>query len=90
MWRNSCFFIAEILSFKIQRRLYLLGIRRIEAITADEVTKHFSNIETDLQNIKSLVKNKDVVKGVSDLVSENKDLSRKIEVYKSLEKICLN
>ena len=77
---------AEILSFKIQSESSTAaGIRRIEAITADAVTEHFSNIESDIQKIKSLVKNKDVVKGVSDLVSENKDLVRKIEAYKSFE-----
>ena len=42
-------------------------------------------MKLDFQQIKSLVKNKDVVKGVSDLVLENKNLSRKIESYKSLE-----
>tara|TARA_B100000683_G_C12507728_1_gene559661 strand:- start:1621 stop:4215 length:2595 start_codon:yes stop_codon:yes gene_type:complete len=77
---------AEILSFKItSESSAAAGIRRIEAITADAVTNHYSNIEEDFQQIKSLVKNKDVVKGVSDLVLANKDLSRKIESYKSLE-----
>ena len=77
---------AEILSFKItSESSTAAGIRRIEAITADAVTNHYSDIEVDLQQIKSLVKNKDVVKGVSDLVLANKDLSRKIESYKSLE-----
>ena len=77
---------AEILSFKIKSESSTAaGIRRIEAITADAVTQYYSEIETDLLQIKSLIKNKDVVKGVSDLVSENKDFSRKIERYKSIE-----
>ena len=49
------------------------------------VSNYYSNIELDFQHIKSFVKNKDVVKGVSDLVMENKELYRKIERYKSLE-----
>ena len=77
---------AEILSFKIKSESSTAaGIRRIEAITADAVTKHYSDIEADFQQIKSFVKNKNVVKGVSDLVLENKNLYRKIESYKSLE-----
>ena len=77
---------SEILSFKIKSESSVAaGIRRIEAITADAVTKYYSDIEEDLQQIKSFVKNKNVVKGVSDLVLENKNLYRKIDSYKSLE-----
>ena len=77
---------AEISSFKIKSESSTAaGIRRIEAITADAVTKYYSDMEADYQQIKSIVKNKDVVKGVSDLVLENKNLYRKIVSYKSLE-----
>lgn len=77
---------SEILSFKIKSESSTAsGIRRIEAITADAVSEYYISLEKDLQQIKSVVKNKDVVKGVCDLVSENKSLSRKIEGYKSLE-----
>ena len=80
------FTTAEILSFKItSESSTAAGIRRIEAITADAVTNYYSDMEADFQQIKSLVKNKDIVKGVSDLVLVNKDLTRKIESYKSLE-----
>ena len=77
---------AEILSFKIKgESSTAAGIRRIEAITADVVNEYYSDIEETLQQIKSIVKNNDVLKGVSDLVLKNKDLSRKIDSYKSLE-----
>ena len=58
----------------------LLQIRRIEAITSDVVNEYYSDIEETLQQIKSIVKNNDVLKGVSDLVLKNKDLSKKLKV----------
>ena len=77
---------AEILSFKIKSESSTAaGIRRIKTITADVVNEYYSDIEETLQQIKSIVKNNDVLKGVSDLVLKNKDLSRKIDSYKSLE-----
>ena len=44
------------------------------------VSNHYSNIELDFQQIKSLVKNKDVVKGVSDLVWRTKTYLEKLKV----------
>ena len=49
------------------------------------VESYFSDIEFSVDKIRSLVKNQDVVKGVSDLVTENRELIKKIESYKSLE-----
>ena len=49
---------AEISSFKIKSESSTAaGIRRIEAITADAVTKYYSDMEADYQQIKSIVKN---------------------------------
>ena len=77
---------SEILMFKIKNESSTAaGIRRIEAITADAVFKYYASLEEDFHQITSVVKNKDIVKGVWDLSAENKKLSRKIEGYKSLE-----
>ena len=77
---------SEILIFKIKNESSTAaGIRRIEAITADAVFKYYASLEEDFHQITSVVKNKDIVKGVWDLSAENKKLSRKIEGYKSLE-----
>ena len=73
------FLLQKFYLLKFRVRFYCIRNSKDWLLQPDAVTKHYSNIETDFQNIKSLVKNKDVVKGVSDLVSENKDLSRKIE-----------
>ena len=49
------------------------------------VESYFSELEFSVDKIRSLVKNQDVVKGVSDLAAENRELIKKIESYKSLE-----
>ena len=77
---------AEIISFKIKgESSTAAGIRRIEAITANAVESYFSELEFSVDKIRSLVKNQDVVKGVSDLAAENRELIKKIESYKALE-----
>ena len=77
---------AEIISFKIKgESSTAAGIRRIEAITANAVESYFSELEFSVDKIRSLVKNQDVVKGVSDLAAENRKLIKKMESYKALE-----
>ena len=60
------------------------GVRRIEAITAEKYKQHIKKMEETLNEIKSLIKNKDVVLGVRNLIDENKSLLKKIEKYRDL------
>ena len=77
---------ANILSFKIMSESSTAaGIRRIEAITADALNEYHIQLEDKFSQISSKIKNKDVVKGVEDLLKENKNLQKKIELYRSLE-----
>ena len=77
---------AEIGMFKIlSESSTAAGIRRIEAITADKLREFNTQMENTLNSIKSVVKNKDLLKGVQDLISENKKLTKKNESYKDLE-----
>ncbi|MBT3417205.1 MAG: alanine--tRNA ligase [Flavobacteriales bacterium] len=77
---------AEIGMFKIlSESSTAAGIRRIEAITADKLREFNTQMEHTLNSIKSVVKNKDLLKGVQDLISENKKLTKKNESYKDLE-----
>jgi len=56
------------------------GIRRIEGITGEAAYKHVNAQITDLQSIKGLFKNTpNVVKSVSDLQEENKQLKKQVE-----------
>ena len=56
------------------------GIRRIEAITADEAEKYVNNKIDQLQQITAMFKNtKDTVKSVHNLTEENKRLQKEIE-----------
>jgi alanyl-tRNA synthetase len=62
------------------------GVRRIEAIVADEAENYFRNREKELQSVKELLKNpKDVVKSLEQLLEENAELRKKIE-QSTLEK----
>ena len=77
---------SNILSFKIKSESSTAaGIRRIEAITADALNEYHIQLEGKFSQISSKIKNKDVVKGVEDLLKENKNLQKKIESYRSLE-----
>jgi len=56
------------------------GIRRIEGITGEAAHKHVNAQITELQSIKGLFKNTPyVVKSVSDLQEENKQLKKQVE-----------
>jgi alanyl-tRNA synthetase len=56
------------------------GIRRIEAVTASEAQKYVVNELKTLDEIRDLFKNpKNIVKSVSDLQEENKQLRKEVE-----------
>ena len=56
------------------------GIRRIEAVTADEAEKYINQNLDQLEEIKSLFKNaKNIVRSVSSTLEENKKLEKEVE-----------
>jgi alanyl-tRNA synthetase len=56
------------------------GVRRIEAIVAEEAENYFRNREKELHSVKELLKNpKDVVKSVEQLLEENAELRKKLD-----------
>ena len=76
---------AEIWHFKIKSEgAVASGIRRIEAITGQEVRAYFKKAEEQLETIaQAIPKAQDVVKGVADLVSENESLREELEALKA-------
>lgn len=55
------------------------GVRRIEAITADEAEKLMLEQKALLRDLKAILKNpKDVLKGVNNLIEQNKDYQKKL------------
>ena len=61
------------------------GIRRIEAITAEEAEKRVHAQDAQLKEIKELLKNpKDVISGTKNLISQNKDLNKKVDIISDL------
>lgn len=76
---------AEIWHFKIKSEgAVASGIRRIEAITGQEVRAYFKKAEEQLETIaQAMPKAQDVVKGVADLVSENESLREELEALKA-------
>jgi len=61
------------------------GVRRIEAITADEAEKQIWEQKKILKEVKEVLKNpKDVVKGVQSLIDNNKDLTKKLDILGDL------
>ena len=74
---------GEIGAFKIlSESSTSAGIRRIEAITGKKVLDYLNNKEALLNEISSLVKNKDLKAGVQQLVTINKDLEKKLSDLK--------
>ncbi len=74
---------GEIGYFKIQNESSTAaGIRRIEAISGDQSAGYFKNLETQLKEISSLLKSKDLVKSVEKLMEENTSLKSEIESLK--------
>jgi len=58
------------------------GIRRIEAITGTRALNYLNDKEELLKTIVELVKNKDLHKGVEQLISSNKQLERQLKEFK--------
>ena len=58
------------------------GIRRIEATTGVNALAYLNDKETLLNQIAGLVKNKDLKKGVEQLISTNKTLEKQIAILK--------
>ena len=78
--------LSEIGGFKIlSEGSASAGIRRIEAITGNKYKEHIKKMEETLNEIESLIKNKDVVLGVKNLIKENKSLLKEIDKYRDLE-----
>ena len=59
------------------------GVRRIEAITADDTLNYLNQTEDILKEISDLVKNKDPKSAVLQLMNSNKELEKKITFLKS-------
>jgi alanyl-tRNA synthetase len=58
------------------------GVRRIEAITGKRAEKYVNDQINTLKNIRETVKgSKDILAGVMNLLKENTELSRRIEVF---------
>ena len=58
------------------------GIRRIEAITGPNALNYLNDKENLLNEIAGLVKNKDLKKGVEQLITTNKTLEKQISTFK--------
>lgn len=74
---------GEIGHFKITNESSTAaGIRRIEAISGDQSTAYFSQLENQLKEISTLLKSKDLAKSVEKLLEENSILKAEIETFK--------
>ena len=74
---------GEIGHFKIQNESSTAaGFRRIEAISGDQSAAYFRNLETQLKEISTLLKSKDLIKSVEKLIDENTSLKSEIESLK--------
>ena len=61
------------------------GVRRIEAITADEAENTIWNNRFLIKEIKETLKNpKDILKGIKSLIDQNKDLTKKMDIIEDL------
>ena len=74
---------GEIGLFKITSESSIAsGIRRIEAITGAKALAHLNNQDDLVEQISSLLKTKDVVQSVSDLLSANKKQEKELQKLK--------
>ncbi len=74
---------GEIGHFKIiNESSTAAGIRRIEAISGDKANEYFQNLESQLKEISTLLKSKDVVKSIEKLMDDNATLKAEVEALK--------
>jgi alanyl-tRNA synthetase len=74
---------GEIGVFKILSEASISsGIRRIEAITATNALNYLNDKQELLKTIGGLVRNKDIYKGVEQLISSNKQLEKQLKEFK--------
>jgi alanyl-tRNA synthetase len=59
------------------------GIRRIEAITADAAEQYIDDLQSTVDGLKDLLKAKDLVKSVEQLMAEKADLLKKLEQFEN-------
>lgn len=59
------------------------GVRRIEAITADKAEQYINDKLNTLREIERIFKtNKNLIKNISDLISENSDIKKDLDVFR--------
>ena len=54
------------------------GVRRVEAITAEKAMNFYNQQLETIQSLRELMKNQDVLKGVQNLLNENKSLNKQV------------
>jgi alanyl-tRNA synthetase len=59
------------------------GIRRIEAITADAAGQYVDNLQSTVDGLKDLLKAKDLVRSVEQLMAEKAELQKKLEQFEN-------
>jgi alanyl-tRNA synthetase len=59
------------------------GVRRIEAITADAAEQLMNSYEQTVDGLKELLKSKDILKSVGQLLDEKSELQKKLELLEA-------
>lgn len=59
------------------------GVRRIEAITSEASEKFVNSYQLSVNSLKEMLKSKDIVKSVEQLLEEKNELLKKLEVFEN-------